>query len=243
MGFDSVELVMKVEETFDVAIENSEAEKISTPGLLIDLVMSKVGRTSHAVCLTQRAFHRVRGCLIRQSGFRRGQIRLESVLTDLFRLPTRKESVPKILADIGVRKQIQFVRPAWLDRLIWTAMFSAGIATCICLAWHPIASKSTKINFVFGSPIGAGILVFAITGWISYSATRPMCDEFPPSMKTVGHLSRWIAANAPHVVEAPPGQWSREQVSEIIREIVVETLGCEKEYREDAHFVKDLGLS
>jgi hypothetical protein len=61
-------------------------------------------------------------------------------------------------------------------------------------------------------------------------------------MTNIGQLSRWIVANAPDVVKAPPGQWSREQVSEIIREIVIDMLGCEKEYREDAQFVKDLGM-
>jgi acyl carrier protein len=44
------------------------------------------------------------------------------------------------------------------------------------------------------------------------------------------------------VVQSQPGQWSRLQVAEKIREIVIEVLACAKEYREDAQFVKDLGL-
>ncbi|HEY5043547.1 MAG TPA: hypothetical protein VIK53_16270 [Verrucomicrobiae bacterium] len=70
MGLDAVEIVMKVEETFDIAIEDREAEKILTPHALIELVMSKVGRTDRAVCLTQRAFHCFRASLIRNAGFR-----------------------------------------------------------------------------------------------------------------------------------------------------------------------------
>jgi acyl carrier protein len=41
---------------------------------------------------------------------------------------------------------------------------------------------------------------------------------------------------------APPGQWSREQVAIQVRKIVTEHLGCESQYREDAEFVKDLGM-
>ena len=54
--------------------------------------------------------------------------------------------------------------------------------------------------------------------------------------------SRWVVVNAPESVQAKAGPWSREQVSEMIREVVIEVLGCEKEYREDANFVNDLGL-
>ena len=57
MGLDGVEIAMKVEEAFDIHVEDSEAEKTLTPGQLVELVMSKVGRTTHAACLTQRAFY------------------------------------------------------------------------------------------------------------------------------------------------------------------------------------------
>lgn len=61
-------------------------------------------------------------------------------------------------------------------------------------------------------------------------------------MATIGDFSRWVVANGPELVKASPGRWSREQVSVNVRQIVIDTLGCEKEYREDAHFVKDLGM-
>jgi hypothetical protein len=35
----------------------------------------------------------------------------------------------------------------------------------------------------------------------------------------------------------------REQVAARVREIVIDTLCCEKSYREDARFVEDRGLS
>jgi hypothetical protein len=242
MGLEGVEIVMKVEETFDIVIEDSEAEGTVTPSLLIELVLSKVGRTSHAACLTQRAFHRLRASLMSRSGFKREQIRLETLLVSLFPRPTRKEHVREIMAIVGLRKEIEFVRPAWVHRLILATMFSGGIAMTVFFAWHPISSKSLVVNFVFGLPIVPGVLFFVIFGWIAFYATRWMRIEFRPSMTTVGRLSRWIVANAPDVVSAPPGQWSREQVSEHVRQIVIDILGCEKEYREDAHFVKELGM-
>jgi len=242
MGLDGVEIVMTVEETFDIVIEDSEAEKLVTPGLLIELVLSKVGRTSHTACLTQRAFHRLRASLMRHLGFKRNRIRPEVLLAGLFSRSTRKERVRQILADIGVRQDIELVRPNGLHHLIVVAMFFGAIATAMFFAGHPIASKSLLINLVLGSPIIAGVLFLATFGWSAFFATRWMRIEFRPSLKTVAHLSRWIVANAPDVVKAPPGQWTHEQVSEKIRQIVIEHLGCEETYREDAHFVRDLGM-
>lgn len=75
MGLDGVEIVMKVEDAFGITIDDGEAGKIATPGQLIDLVLSKVGRTVDEACLTQRAFHRVRAALMRRMGVSRNQIR------------------------------------------------------------------------------------------------------------------------------------------------------------------------
>jgi hypothetical protein len=64
MGLDGVEIVMSVDDSFAIELENSEAGKIVTPGQLIDLVMSKVALATSASCLTQRSFHSVRRFLI-----------------------------------------------------------------------------------------------------------------------------------------------------------------------------------
>jgi acyl carrier protein len=244
MGLDGVEIVMKVEDAFGITIEDSEAAKTVTPGQLIDMVLSKVGRTVDEVCLTQRAFHRLRASLMRHLGIQRNQIRPETLLGSLFPRPTRREDVRQISREIGLGKEIEFVRPAWLMGLIMTVIFLGGITTIFFTAWHPIISQNPFLNLVLlTSPIVAGALFVVSFGWLALLATSPICIEFQPSVATIGHLSRWIVTNSPDVVKAQPGQWSREQVTEIIREIVIDILGCEKEYREDAHFVKDLGLA
>lgn len=244
MGLDGVEIVMKVEEAFGITIEDSEAEKTVTPGQLIDLVLSKVGRTIDEACLTQRAFHRLRVSLMRRLGIQRHQIRPDTSLGSLFPRSTRKENFRQISREIGLGKEIEFVRPDWLMLLILMVIFSGGITIAVFFASHPVTSPNLVLNVVlWPSPIVAGALFVASFGWIAFLSTRSTCIEFSPSVATIGNLSRWIVVNAPEVVKAQPGRWSREQVSEIIREIVIDTLGCEKEYREDAHFVKDLGLA
>jgi acyl carrier protein len=241
MGLDAVEIVMKVEETFDIAIADSEAEKIVTPGQLIDLIQSKVERTDHAACLTQRAFYRLRASLVRQLGVHRSKIKLETSLATLFPRPNRRTNFHAVAADIGVTKEIGFVRPGWLIILIVAATVICWMIVLTSLASRPVSAGSILTNVL--SP-GIFALCFAALFCLSaLYATRWMRIEFKSPVIDVAHLSRWIVAHAPYVVQAPPGQWHRTQIAELTRAIVIENLGCEKQYREDANFVKDLGLS
>jgi hypothetical protein len=130
------------QETFDITIEDSDAEKAVRPGRLIELVLSKVGRTNDAACLTQRTFHRLRALLMRQFGLKRDQIKPETSLADLFPRSTRKEHMRRLLGDTRSGKDIEFVRPEWLNRLILIMNFSGGTAAVVFLAWHPVSSQN-----------------------------------------------------------------------------------------------------
>ena len=234
---------MQVEEAFDIVIEDGEAEKSVTPGHLIELILSKVGRTTDATCLTQRAFHRARASLMRQLHIKRDEIRPDTPLTGLFPRPTRRQQVRQVLADLGLSKEIELTRPEWLQKAILAVDICGALGLTAYLLMRPFSSNFALLNFAFGSPLLAGILFVILFSWAALYVSRSKQNEFQPSMANVGHLARWIVANAPDLVKAPPGPWSREQVSEVVRQIVVEALCCEEIYRENANFVKDLGLS
>jgi hypothetical protein len=134
------------------------------------------------------------------------------------------------------------VRPKWLVGLRFVLSIAAGVAASACVA-RKSNSASLIVKLMAVSPlITAGIVVIS-SGWIAARLTRELRYEFKPALATVGGFSRWIVAHGPEMVGAPPGQWSREQIAEKVRVIVNDQLGCEKFYWEDAHFVKDLGLS
>jgi hypothetical protein len=239
MGLEAVEIVMAVEDRFGIAIDDAEAEKIGTPGLLIDFVMSKVGYTDHAQCLTQRAFHRLRASLMRKFGLKRNQIKPATLLTDLFSRKNRREQIQQILDDLGIVKPIELVRPGWLHKTIVALIFAGG-----AIVWFfPVTRLAASSNILFAfATTGAPVLFMVAWGWLLHFLTRSMKLEFKSNMKTVGHFSRWVLAFGPDVIKTPPGEWGREQVAEAVKAIVVGILGCGKEYREDAQFVKDLGM-
>ena len=239
---DGVEIVMEVEDPFDVTIADAEAAKMLTPRDIIDHVMRKVGRTDHAQCLTQRAFHRIRASLMRNRGLKRAEIRPDVSTRELFPVSQRKELLRKTLGDVGLATTPELVRPKWLVGTQFIVSCSLGVAG---LSWaaSDVHYSSFIPNFLAACPFFTGLLVAVLCGWLSAILTSGARYDFKPALANVGGLSRWVVAHGTEMLGAPPGPWSRERVAERVREICVDVLGCEKTYREDANFVKDLGLS
>jgi acyl carrier protein len=241
MGLDGVEIVMAVEDAFDIAIDDDDAAKALTPGQLIELVMGKVGRTDRAACLTQRAFHRLRVALIRHASARRERVKPTSLMSHLLPAKERRRLLDEILGGVGVSDKPELVRPRALVNVIMAGSIALGAATSGWL-WASSKSSNLTIQLMAESPVVSGLLVAGAAGWLGAFLTRPLRNDFPPKLATAGGFSRWIVAHAPSLVAAPPGQWSHEQVATKVREIVIEQLGCEDAYREDARFVEDLGM-
>ncbi|MGA2544862.1 MAG: hypothetical protein ABSG78_25205 [Verrucomicrobiota bacterium] len=242
MGLDGVEIVMAVEEAFDITLLDKETEKVRTPGDLIELVMAKVGRSDVAVCLTQRAFHRWRRAFLSELSLRRSDFRLDVTTEKLLPLPTRKTVLARIAHQAGVAKPPDLERPGWLINSLLASSVAAAIAVSIALSHSP-ATKTVGLNLIreFNWVIGvvAGFCVLRI----GFLVTKQMATTFPPRLRTVEGLTRWLVANNPKLVEGPPGQWSREQVAEKVREIVIDQFGLKIEnYREEARFIEDFGM-
>lgn len=60
MGLDSVELLLAVEDAFQIHIEDHEAGGVSTVGDLYNLVVTKLQGQDSKRCLTSAAFYRTR---------------------------------------------------------------------------------------------------------------------------------------------------------------------------------------
>lgn len=60
-GLSVIELIMAIEETFEMTTTDDDAETITTVGDIKDFVASHVRRSPSTECQTQRAFYRLRG--------------------------------------------------------------------------------------------------------------------------------------------------------------------------------------
>jgi acyl carrier protein len=233
MGLDAVEIVMAVEDAFDIRIENEEAEIIRTPGQLIDLVWTKVARADSTTCLSHRAFNWLRKVLMRRCALSRETIVPAAPLATLLNSSQRREFAGYLATELGTGR-LQLMRRTWLSAGLFTAAILLGLAA--------------TLPFRFTSA-GTSVLLTAIVattgGYLFARSTRGLRTEFPKSLASVGDLTTWIVAHKPDLATGLPSQkgWTREQVALRVREIVIDHLGCEAQYGEDARFVEDLGLS
>ncbi len=231
MGLDGVELVMAVEDAFDICINDSEAGTLLTPRRLIDFVLSKVTSTTATVCLTQRAFNLLRKSLVRQGGWKRSAITPAMPLGALIPRHQRRGLLASVMTELGINRPPDLVRPNWLKALLLGGSVLAGLAAAIA----SIHAFNTLGLWGF---MGVAILA----GVIGIRLTKPMCTEFPRQLQTIGDLSRWVMTHKSDLANAVTSGWTRDQVVARVREIIVEQLGCKPDFSEDARFVEDLGL-
>lgn len=232
MGLDGVEIVMAVEEAFDISIEDADAEKLLTPRQLIDLVQSKVAGATASVCLTQRAFNLLRKSLRRHGGWKRSEITPARRLSELINRNQRRLLLENVCGDLSIKKPPKLVLANWLNITVLAGALGSGI----------LAAIATKQ--IFSSvAIWIFILVAMFTAGAALRLTKPLCKEFPANLQTVGDLARWAMTHKADLATATVPAWTHDQIVARVREIVVDVLGCKPDFSEDANFVKDLGLS
>ena len=231
MGLDLVELVMSVEERFEIDIPDAEAETLCTVGQLIAYVQHRVDAVSSGPpCLSQRAFYRARRALIEAAGVRRADVRPSTSIDAL--LPRRRrlktwESVGRLLEPVKVWPELK--RPAWLQILLLLAFATTFLASV------GIESPTTV------SAVALTTLVTTAAVVVGLRVTESLRTTITPDGFTVGDFSRLLTIDEAERLSAePPPRWTRDVVAAEVRRIVSRELGVTN-FSDASSFVYDLG--
>lgn len=83
----------------------------------------------------------------------------------------------------------------------------------------------------------AGPVAMVVVGVVAARATRRFKTRIPWRIRRIRHL-------IPYAVSSDQVAWTRDQVSVMVKQLVMQQLGVsEKKYREDADFIKDFGMN
>ncbi len=230
MGLETVELVMEIEQRFDIKLSDAEFSRVRTVGELASLVVSRIPRLNDT-CPTSRSFYRIRRVLVQHSGLERRQIRPTTRLITVF--PANSRKLWRTLSTLD--PTFPSLQPS---RHLDDGMLLLSAATV--LAGVPISAYS----WITLGPV-AGVLMAAMCcGIVALFARVPntvgLC--FPSGMQTVGDLARActplsLPAELPTHAQVP-----REAVLLEVRRITAEQFGLPLEkVRADSDFVRDLG--
>lgn len=231
MGLDSVELVMSVEDAFQISITEEDASKISTVGEFYDVVLSKLAikgvddEESSRRCLTSAAFYRVRQAMVEVLRIDRRKINPKTELSVLLPTQQRRENWQRI------RQATELKIPKL--RLNWGVI---SIKFAILMAMG-IASGLLQYLGIVGL-----IIVCLIAALVMAKFTPALHISLPAS--TVGELAEQVyLANVKQLSEKNGGLNERE-VWDALKKIIIRQLGVKpEEVTPEAKFIEDLRMS
>lgn len=245
MGLDIVELVMAVEERFDIELPDDEVAGIATVGELHAFVCRKLGVTASVdqslpVCNSQVTFHRLRRQFTEAFGVPRRAV-APSVPTDRLLSPHPEERRAQWDA---LRGTLAAPLPELESGRGWmTAIWAAVLAP---LAWGAGLSltgdKSVLPLLLFAlAPVG-GVAV-----WRGAQRNRFLV---PAACGTVGQTVRAVMSYGPDWpgVDATFGDggsaWARDAVWDVLVRVVASVLDVPPDrVTPAAHFVDDFGAA
>jgi acyl carrier protein len=114
MGLDSVELVIRIEDTFGIQIPDRDAWELTTPRKVTDYILTRVKETDDPLpCLSQKAFYLLRRQFTQQLLLPRRQFTLDATLIEILPEERRDEVWKTIGSSLRIKKWPALSRRAW----------------------------------------------------------------------------------------------------------------------------------
>ena len=220
MGLDSVELLIEVENTFEVTIPDAEVGRVLTVGDIVAVVCTQLAGPATARCRTQHFFYRLRRSL--PLG-RRSSCGPATALRKVIGTP---EAYRQLAADTGLDFP-PLELPRWYQNGLTTVFLSflslLAVGT-IHYGWWWIAAM-----------IGLAILLRKVNGRLD-----PRYRQLVPAV-TLRHFTYQLTARNYRKVHHV-GRNERE-VYTVIREIIIDKMGVDRsEVTPAAALGADLGI-
>lgn len=235
MGLEIVELVMRVEETFEIEIGDEEASGLLSVGNLYTCVLAKLGLTASDRCVSSVTFYRTRRALMGLSGAPRRSIR-PSTETERLLPPENRKHNWTHLSQMTGSKLPGLERPLWIQAAIGSISF-------IMVGWSGVA--------LFDQSLGAPA-VWLCSGlgfaWLANRVTVPFATEIPADCRTVHGVTKAIL-RLNHGIHTEKRQatighsWTETGVWDALHALIVDELSVNAEMvLKETQFVRDLNL-
>jgi acyl carrier protein len=229
MGLDLVELVVRIEDAFGIAIPDKVATELTTPRKVTDYVLTQVNASDESSCLSQQAFYFLRKHFVMVLDIPPGQFHPNQQLSNLIPLEQRREIWLMLKSKLGASGLPNLARPFWLFSAL---SFLSVLTLVIANIYGRQREAGSSTSFLFG--LFAAIAV-AYGGAV---VSRPWQRNFRKGYECAGDLAKYLVVHNPALFKQ---EWTREQISEVVKEIIVDETGV-KDFTEDSHFIKDMHL-
>jgi len=228
MGLDTVELVIRFEDAFGITIPDHVATELTTPRKVTEYVVSQLPMTAEPSCLSQQAFYFLRRRLLDSTNINRTLLKPDTRLQNIIPVEHRRLAWMRLRSEIGSSAALpDLARPLWLVCVL---------SLITAFAFNYAAMRAPREHMIlFG--LAAAVLV----GCLGSFVTRPLKRYFRRGYESVGAVAIYLSLHNPNSFKREGKGWTREQVSCLVREIIIEEVGT-KDFTEDSHFIHDMHL-
>jgi acyl carrier protein len=241
MGLDSIEIVLRIEETFAVDLPDDELGSIRTVGELYALLLSKLD--GGYACLSSRAFYRVRRAMTEVLGMKRESIRPSTQLERILPRYSRTFDWKRIQKESGLRLPA-LMHPRWFHWAAFGICMSIYLLFCLVTApilFEPIAPVSGLRAIAFPWAVAVGCIPFGML--LLRFATPFLNYELP--MATAGELAQRVLSLNYALIGRDALKAERpntDEVWRILQDIFVDQLQIDREkVVPEANILYDLG--
>ncbi|MDY7095190.1 MAG: hypothetical protein SX243_19610 [Acidobacteriota bacterium] len=219
MGLDIVELLLNVEETFDLHLPNEDAQHLDTPRKLIDYLEARLLTQDTGPCLSQRAFYRLRRGIEQVQNIPTRSVTPSTTLESLFPVRERRQAWKALQKALGLPLP-SLHRSTRVVVEGWVLAIAAGVLVYILIDDWGIRATGIMIGLYL-------------------AATEEQRVHF--EMETLGQLAQRLVTRSSRELLDSSERWSRSQIRAVVVSLVRETTGAE-DLDIDDHFVRDLGM-
>jgi Acyl carrier protein len=234
MGLDAVEIVMRIEKTFAIKIDDAEAEAIRTVGDMYEIVWREIDGRASDTCISQSIFYRLRNGITATYGANRAEVTPGIMLAQLIPSNQKTEQWQAFSQHAELK----------LPNLIYRQPYSGirdllvvNIIVCTLILILFAVHRSTWWPLLL-CPISYIMLMGFYKIFSSKKTAAPKTDirQF---------VSDVLALNFENLknVKGAPIHISRREMEHVINNIIVDVLGVDiEEVTTEKSFVNDFGL-
>jgi acyl carrier protein len=240
MGLDIVEYVLAVEDAFEIALDDADLSRIRTVGEFHQLVLKEIrwkqphgraGSTPRTVCVSSRAFYRLRQALITTGVANRKQVARKTSLESLISRRDRRA----IWDELARSMRCALPRLERPDLLCGVLVLGSALAVLCLTTIGALRPDAGRTPWLVVAGVGLPVLSFVLS--------KPRAVEFHRNCQTVEGLVEWLVLKQRPRFAEPDRDWTDREVWETICRLLVEMQGLKPEQiTPEATFVDDLGM-
>ena len=233
MGLDAVELVMDIEEAFDIQIPDERAAEIVTVGQLYDLILEACpARRRAGMCMSAATFRLIRRAMQSELGLDVRQLRPRDTVDSVFPRDRRQQVWSRLSDTLNLRFP-KLARPNWITALAAMVMLITGVG-CGYLSYL-LFGKAVALVF--------GAVATVVSGLILERATTVFAVNPRESFTTFRGLTGVVLAHNYATLSRRFNTWDPSDIWEALQTIITEQLHVKPELvTPETSFVNDLGL-